>query len=260
MELNRKEYEESLDTTDVQWEDVPNEELSPINEPVKQGEISGNVIDLSAPAPISVDAEEFEESQPTKDLELDNLEGDSNFKESKKEPLDAPEQEIDAKESEEDFSEGDGNSLNIPDSHSRVAANSIIGVTSHMLEVGAGFFVKIKKEKSFYQFEEVIQQLDAQNDKNVKRFRLDEEDQALLRPILVQVLNAKAQKLTPEQQLIGAALAILMKKGQMALEIKAENQMLAEQLKESIRNASRFNATENQSSQNSDQDQQKEAA
>jgi hypothetical protein len=129
-----------------------------------------------------------------------------------------------------------------------------------MLEVGAGFFVKIKKEKSFYQFEEVIQQLDAQNDKNVKRFRLDEEDQALLRPILIQVLNAKAQKLTPEQQLMGAALAILMKKGQMALEIKAENQMLVEQLKESIQNASRFNAAENQPSQKSDQDQQKEAA
>jgi hypothetical protein len=260
MELNKKEYEESLDTTDVQWEDVPNEELSPINEPVKQGEISGNVIDLSAPAPIGDDVEEVEESQPTNDLEVDNLEGDSNFKESKKEPLDAPEQEIDAKESEEDFSEGDGNSLNIPDSHSRVAANSIIGVTSHMLEVGAGFFVKIKKEKSFYQFEEVIQQLDAQNDKNVKRFRLDEEDQALLRPILVQVLNAKAQKLTPEQQLIGAALAILMKKGQMALEIKAENQMLVNQLKESIRAASRYNAAENQPSQETNQNQEKEAA
>jgi hypothetical protein len=59
---------------------------------------------------------------------------------------------------------------------------------------------------------------------------------------------------------MGAALAILMKKGQMALEIKAENQMLVEQLKESIQNASRFNAAENQPSQKSDQDQQKEAA
>jgi hypothetical protein len=260
MDLNKKEYEESLDTTDVQWEEVPSELLSPINEPVKQGEISGNVIDLSASAPRHESNEEFEDLQIEEELEIDNLEGDANSNEPKKEPLDAPEQEIDAEESEEYFSEGDRNSLNIPDSHSRVAANSIIGVTSHMLEVGAGFFVKIKKEKSFYQFEEVIQQLDAQNDKNVKRFRLDEEDQALLRPILIQVLNAKAQKLTPEQQLMGAALAILMKKGQMALEIKAENQMLVEQLKESIRTASRFNATENQASQKSNQDQQKEAA
>ena len=193
MELNKKEYEASIDTTDVQWEDVPNEVLSPINEPVKQGEVSGNVIDLSATEPILEVDETIDDSQIAEEPEAIKSEEENTVQEPKQEPLDAPEQEIDAEESEEHPTEGTGDNLNIPDSHSGIAADSVIGVTSHLLEVGAGFFVKIKKEKSFYRFEEVIQQLDSQNEKNVKRFRLDKDDEALLRPILIQVLNAKAQ-------------------------------------------------------------------
>ena len=103
------------------------------------------------------------------------------------------------------------------------------------MAVGGGFFIKIKKHKEFYDFEEVIQVIEEQNEKNIKRLKLDEEDKILLRPLLISMLKRKAKKLTPEQQLLGAVLSILMKKAQVVMEIKAENEILVERILDVIR-------------------------
>jgi hypothetical protein len=108
-------------------------------------------------------------------------------------------------------------------------------MTDNVLAVGSGFFVKIKKHKDFYDFEEIVQVIDEQNAKNVKRIKLDEEDKILLRPLLIAILKKKAKKLTPEQQLFGAVLSILMKKAQVVMEIRAENEILLDRILEIIR-------------------------
>ena len=95
--------------------------------------------------------------------------------------------------------------------------------------------MKIKKHKDFYDFEEIVQVIDEQNAKNVKRIKLDEEDKILLRPLLIAILKKKAKKLTPEQQLLGAVLSILMKKAQVVMEIRAENEILLDRILEIIR-------------------------
>ena len=110
-----------------------------------------------------------------------------------------------------------------------------MGVTDNVLEVGGGFFIKIKKHKEFYDFEEVIQVIDGQNERNVKRMKLDKEDKALLRPLLAAMLKKKTKQLTPEQQLIGAVLSILMKKARVVMEIRAENEILVDRILDIIR-------------------------
>ena len=103
------------------------------------------------------------------------------------------------------------------------------------MAVGGGYFVKINKHKEFYEFEEILQVIDTQNEKNVERVKLDKEDQALLRPLLAQVLRKKAKKLTPEQQLMGAVISILMKKAQVVMEVRAENTLLEERILDIVR-------------------------
>ena len=49
------------------------------------------------------------------------------------------------------------------------------------------------------------------------------------------MLKQKAKQLTPEQQLLGAVLSILMKKGQIVMEIKAENEILVDRILDVIR-------------------------
>ena len=108
-------------------------------------------------------------------------------------------------------------------------------MTDNVLSVGGGFFVKIKKHEGFYGFEEIIQIIDEQNDKNIKRIKLDKEDKILLRPLLIAFIKQKTNKLTLEQQILGAALSILMKKAQVVMEIRAENEILLERLLEIIK-------------------------
>ncbi|MEN8901231.1 MAG: hypothetical protein ABF247_08020 [Nonlabens sp.] len=108
-------------------------------------------------------------------------------------------------------------------------------MSNNVLAVGGGYFVKIRKHQEFYEFEEIIQVVDQQNDKNVERIKLDKEDQALLRPLLAQVLRKKAKKLTPEQQLMGAVISILMKKAQVVMEVRAENSLLENRILDIVR-------------------------
>lgn len=110
----------------------------------------------------------------------------------------------------------------------------MLGMADNLLEVGGGFFVKISKHREFYDFGEVIQVIDEQNTKNIHRIRLDEEDKALIRPLLIIILKKKAQKLSPEQQLMGALISVMVKKAQVVMEIRAENKMLTERILEII--------------------------
>jgi len=211
-EINDR-IQEVLNNTDIPFEELDQAENSPLNEPVvshSEQEDTGNAD--SDPGPAEA--------------------GDMPEEAAPKEPLDADEQHIDEHYRESAPQEEE---FEIPEGHARQAADTILGMADNVLEVGGGFFVKIKKHKEFYEFEEIIQVIDRQNEKNIRRIKLDEEDKVLLRPLLVAVLKKKAQKLTPEQMLLGALLSIIMKKGQAVLEIKAENEILVERILDIIR-------------------------
>jgi len=240
---NREEEEiqNALNETveDMQFEEIPETDTSPINEPVKTGEVSTGMINLSE---VNEQEEEVIEQEVNKDLiseQLSQLQENDNsgsaeaFEQQK--PLDAPEQEVDLEEEELTEQIENQGTMHIPDSHATLAANSLLGIANNALEIGGGFFVKIKKTKELLEFDEAIRVVDRQNKKNIQRIKLDEEDQALLRPILIQVLKNRAEELTPEQQLIAASISIIMKKVQMMAEIKAENKMMVSNIRDAIR-------------------------
>lgn len=150
-------------------------------------------------------------------------------------PLDAPEQEIDPSQLGDVQAEDEPE---IPLAHAQIAADTFLGITDNLLEVGGGFFVRIRKHEDFYEFDEVVQVIDEQNQKNLKRIKLDDEDRALLRPLLVIIIRKRAKKLTPEQQLAGAVISILIKKARMAVEIRAENNLLVDRIRDIIKQES----------------------
>ena len=153
------------------------------------------------------------------------------------EELDAPEQKID--EGESDVEEPEKPSFELPASHARQAADAILGVSDNLLEIGGGYLVKIRKHRAFFDFEEIIQVIDQQNEKNVQRIKLEPDDKILLRPLLVEVLKKRAQRLTPEQQLLGALISILFKKAQVVIEIRSENEILVERILQIIKDEHR---------------------
>ena len=123
----------------------------------------------------------------------------------------------------------------MPTETAKQAVDSILGMSNNVLRIGGGYFIKIRKHKEFYEFDEIVELIDAQNEKNVKRIVLDKEDKALLKPILVTILKKKAKTLTPEQQLMGAVLSILMKKAQVVMGVRAENDLLVERILDIVR-------------------------
>lgn len=217
----------------VAFEEIPDENNSPLNQPVVEDEIGHGkkvVTPKQETEPIeeNKEQEESDEEESEKELSI-NDDFDQNI-------YDAPEQEIGSyDEGEDGLDELDGEDFELPTGHAKQAADTLLGMTDNVLAVGSGFFVKIKKHKDFYDFEEIVQVIDEQNAKNVKRIKLDEEDKILLRPLLIAILKKKAKKLTPEQQLLGAVLSILMKKAQVVMEIRAENEILLDRILEIIR-------------------------
>ena len=63
---------------------------------------------------------------------------------------------------------------------------------------------------------------------------LDEEDKALIRPLLIEVLKKRAKRLTPEHQLIAVLASIMIKKAQAIMEIREQNEILTERILEAI--------------------------
>jgi|3_EtaG_2_1085321.scaffolds.fasta_scaffold00034_40 hypothetical protein len=228
-------------TENVAFEDALDAESSPLNQPVAENEIghhssataSEKQENLKGHDALteSLEKEEPEESQSTQQPK----EEDFYFKNNTKD--DVPEQEIGSGEYDEQAEDEipGAEEFEIPHSHAKRATEAIFGIADNVITVGGGFFIKIKKHKEFYDFDEVIQLIDENNEKNVRRLKLDEDDKILLRPLLIAMLKQKAKQLTPEQQLSAAILSILMKKAQMVMEIKAENEILVERILDVIR-------------------------
>ena len=231
---------------EITFENIQGEESSPLNQPVIEKDIGGerpvdndpdkqkswNVWKPDRPhqMPEEPVATNTEQPEFRKTVE-ENVE-----QEKRDQPLDAPEQEINGGGYEDDDeSQPTDEDFELPLSQANQAADALLGMSNNVLEVGGGYFVKISKHKEFYEFDEIITVIDQQNDKNVARVKLDKEDKALLRPLLAQILRKKAKKLTPEQQLMGAVLSILMKKAQVVMEVRAENNILEERILDIIR-------------------------
>ena len=245
-----QEVQDALTATpeEINFEQLQNEDSSPLNQPVIEKDIGGE-------RPVDADEEKQKSWNVWKPEQehktLDELEPgrsgntQTDFrtkveakveKEKEQEPLDAPEQEINGNgfDTEADETAADQD-FEVPLAQANQAADAILGMSNNVLAVGGGYFVKIRKHQEFYEFEEIIQVVDQQNDKNVERIKLDKEDQALLRPLLAQVLRKKAKKLTPEQQLMGAVISILMKKAQVVMEVRAENSLLENRILDIVR-------------------------
>ncbi|WP_010178075.1 hypothetical protein [Aquimarina agarilytica] len=245
-----KEVQDALTASpeEINFEQLQNEDSSPLNQPVIEKDIGGE-------RPVETEEEKqkswnvwkpeqeqktLEELEPTRS---GNTQTDFRSsveakveKEKAQEPLDAPEQDINGNgfDTDEDDTVTDQD-FEVPLAQANQAADAILGMSNNVLAVGGGYFVKIKKHQEFYEFEEIIQVVDQQNDKNVERIKLDTEDQALLRPLLAQVLRKKAKKLTPEQQLMGAIISILIKKAQVVMEVRAENSLLENRILDIVR-------------------------
>ncbi|MGQ0827899.1 MAG: hypothetical protein ACT4ON_05850 [Bacteroidota bacterium] len=231
MEDNKDLIEAVLknDPQDIAFEEIPEENDSPLAQPVVQkSNTSGDVNASKNKAKETTASAEEKKEEPKKVVQ--------------EKPSDAPEQEIDAEPTEEEKKEsasGTGNGegeFSMPLEHAGLMADSIIGtINNSVLEVGAGYFVTIRKHKDFYDFEELIQVIEEQNTKNIKRIKLDEEDKALLRPLLIHILRKKAAALSPEKQLLMVALSIIIKKAKVVMEIRSENEMLVERIRDIIR-------------------------
>jgi hypothetical protein len=244
--LNEKIEKELLKgNEEVAFEQVAGEENSPLNEPVEENSIGfdqkqTNVQRLSFQNQNEQEKERESEASVSKPKEnigstkapemKKEEEQDDYFKSEEK---DAPEQEIGSGGRKDNA--GAAEEFELPDEHAQMAAESFLGIADNLIEVGGGFFIKIRKHKDFYEFEEIIQIIDQQNEKNVNRIKLDEQDKMLLRPLLVMVLKRKAKRLTPEQQLIGVAISIIVKKAKIVMEVRAENEILVERMLEIIK-------------------------
>lgn len=213
---------------DIAFEAPIDEDESPMNESV----IDKDKTSLGPPVSPEENKGQYEPQKPL---------GDTKSREKvtiPPPPLDAPEQEIDAKppvEEKEEQPKEAAEGYTVPLEHAQLMADTILGVTNNVLEVGGGYFITIRKHKDFYDFDEVIQIIDDQNVKNIKRLKLDEDDKALLRPLLIQVLRKQSKAMSVENQLVAVALSIVIKKARVVMEIRAENEVMLDRIREVIR-------------------------
>jgi hypothetical protein len=193
------------------FEDIPGEAFSPLNQPVVEKNIHAD--------------KAFMENNEGMQGEDDTVESQDN---PVNEPLDAPEQHI----GNQDENAATDAIPEMPLSHAQITADAILGATDNLLEVGGGFFLRIRKHDDFYDFdEEIIQVIDDQNQKNIKLLKLEPDDKAMLRPLMIVVIRKRAKTLSPEELLAGAILSILIKKAQMIIQVRAENDRLVERIR-----------------------------
>lgn len=219
------------DGQDIEFEPIPDETDSPLDQPVVQKSNTSGDVSAARHQEQAADSQEQSAESATKATETSQ---------QTQEPFnDAPEQEINAGptgQEKQDMSGEEAEEFSMPLEHARMMADSIIGtINNTVLEVGGGYFITIHKHKDFYDFEEIIQVIDEQNVKNIRRLKLDEEDKALLRPLLVHVLRKKAAVMSPEKQLLMVTFSILIKKAKVVMEIRSENAALVERIRDVIR-------------------------
>ncbi len=166
---------------------------------------------------------------------------------------DAPEQHI-GDQSEQISQEKETVQAVISDKQATQTAEALLGMADNFLAVGGGFFVKITKHDEFFEFEELVEVIDSQNEKNIRRIRLDADDKALLTPLLAQVIKNKTKQLTPEQQLLGAIISVIVKKAQTVMEVRAENKSLESRILQIVRESKlTSDATQENETPSSDQ-------
>lgn len=167
---------------------------------------------------------------------------------------DAPEQKIE--QSKEYQREQETPEAIISDKQATQTAEALLGMADNFLAVGGGFFVKIRKHEEFFEFEELVEVIDSQNEKNIRRIRLDGDDKALLTPLLAQVIKNKTKQLSPEQQLLGAIISVIVKKAQTVMEVRSENKSLESRILQIVREAK--NTPETTKEDKTDHSQEKE--
>lgn len=207
-----EEIRQALETAE---EDIPLEKIadigsSPLMEPVREKNPDHVPDDLpEQDVGDSVDKEIYppDQEEPTLPPIPDLPEGDE----------DLPEQEIfehgalegDGFDTDEDVEEQESEEPPvIPTDQDSYTARNIIESFNNLIAVGGGFFLRIKKHESFYEFEEVMQVIEDTDQKNIKRIQLTEVEKMMLAPLLAQVLAKKRVKLTPEMQLLLIGLSI----------------------------------------------------
>lgn len=209
---------------DIEFEPIPEENDSPLAEPVVQKNSVSKTDPVKNPVAPENQVPDENTGQRKNDAETFH---------------DAPEQEIREgipEDTETSKPENKAEEFSMPLEHAQLMADSLIGTFNNtVLEVGGGYFVTVRKHKEFYDFEEIIQVIDEQNTRNIRRLKLDEEDKLLLRPLLVQILRKKAAAMSPEKQLVMVAFSILIKKTKVVMEIRSENDMLVERIRDVIR-------------------------
>jgi hypothetical protein len=219
------EIQSHLDTErdNITLEHIQEPEESPLNEPVAVNQIG---LTDGAQEKGAEDNDVHEKPAPKSTFDVPDLKA-----------FDAPEQDIGQAppvDSSQDNSDA-ANDFDLPDNIAEITADSYIGMANYALDIGGGFFVTVKKHADFYAFDELIEVIDEKNEKNVQRFKLDDGDQALLRPLLILVIKRRSKQVTPESQLALVAIAILVKKIKLAVEIRAENDLLVDKLRDIIR-------------------------
>ncbi len=239
-ELEKEVVDVLKNPNNVDFENIQDEELSPLNKAVIEKEIAG----VSKPKDWNIwkgGSPKQEDNMSEKEMNSANGMEQETFNMRDEQPLDAPEQEIGEGFDDDAIDDGQLNDdsakeeFELPTDAAKQAADSIFGTVNNLIDLGGGYFVKIKKHKEFYDFDEIIELIELQNEKNVKRIKLDKEDKSMLKPLLVQILKRKAKKLTPERQLMAIVLSILFKKGRAIMEIKAENDLLVERILDIVR-------------------------
>jgi hypothetical protein len=240
MSDNKKVIENVLKqgTDNIDFEPIPDTDASPMAEPVvSKNNTSGDVKASQEQTKAETTIEEKKGEPKTEaNQETKFEEPPAPEQTAEKEEEDAPEQEINAEQGELQNGENqEQGEFELPLEEATLMANSLLGVINNAIEVGGGYFITIKKHKDFYDFEDLIQVIDNQNVKNIKRLKLDAEDKALLKPLLIKVLRKKSKVLSPEQQLLMVTLSMLMKKGKIVLEIRKENEQLVERIRDIIR-------------------------
>jgi len=212
------------DPDTIPLESVQDVASSPLNQPIKEKDIAQTTTIPNTATSTQADPDDYR-TQATQD----------QHQEKANEPLDAPEQEIGTAADPVETTSTQNETTSFEDQQATMVATAMLGMADNLLAVGGGYFVKIKKHPEFYDYEEIVEIIDTQNEKNINRIRLDEDDKALLTPLLAQVLKNKSQQLSPEQQLLGAVISIVIKKAQIVIEMRSENKSLESRILDIVR-------------------------
>ena len=202
MNIYDEEITKALEDQNPPLEEPAPDKLSPLNQPVTDPEND------HPPAP---------EDSYQDDFNHRNLSDD------------APQQDL-----HQNNPESHSAAFEIPKEQAQVAADSLISGFDNCLEISGGFFVRIKKLPEFYDFDQIIESIDDQNGRNINHVKLSEQEKDQLKPLVTAVIQKRAKKLTPEQQLLGVLTTILAKKVQVIVQIKQENNILLEKIQQSI--------------------------